>query len=304
MTIGERIKELRKKNDLTQEKLADYLCVSYQAVSKWECGVSSPDLSLIGPLTKVLHVSADELLGLTNEKADHKNREWEDEYKDTWKTGDIEKRLEVCRSVVHDHPGDMKWMYRLAMVLDMHCYSWGNKDRYDSGRAEAIRYYSTVIEHTDDATLRENAVAAIVQALSYSGRKEEARKYIDLYPKERQGDLLGYCLEGDEKIAHRQRKIKRAFENFISLLSFYDPYEVQLMGELIKTVIPDGNYLDDLYCMYCYEMGRAKKPWRKTVLTTPFSHLSMQKRMRLQKTGSNTTNPVSTDIQLHCLIKS
>lgn len=167
--------------------------------------------------------------------------------------------MEVCRSVVHDHPGDMKWMYRLAMVLDMHCYSWGNKDRYDSGRAEAIRYYSTVIEHTDDATLRENAVAAIVQALSYSGRKEEARKYIDLYPKERQGDLLGYCLEGDEKIAHRQRKIKRAFENFISLLSFYDPYEVQLMGELIKTVIPDGNYLDDLYCMYCYEMGRAKK---------------------------------------------
>ena len=29
MTIGERIKELRKKNDFTQEKLADYLCVSY-----------------------------------------------------------------------------------------------------------------------------------------------------------------------------------------------------------------------------------------------------------------------------------
>ncbi len=40
MTIGERIKVLRKRNDLTQEKLADYLCVSYQAVSKWECGVS------------------------------------------------------------------------------------------------------------------------------------------------------------------------------------------------------------------------------------------------------------------------
>ena len=40
MNIGEKIKELRRKNDLTQEKLADYLNVSYQAVSKWECGVS------------------------------------------------------------------------------------------------------------------------------------------------------------------------------------------------------------------------------------------------------------------------
>ena len=33
MTIGERIKALRRQNGMTQEKLAEYLCVSYQAVS-------------------------------------------------------------------------------------------------------------------------------------------------------------------------------------------------------------------------------------------------------------------------------
>ena len=65
MTIGERIKALRKQNGMTQEKLAEYLCVSYQAVSKWECGLSSPDLSLIAPLTKLFNISADELLGIT-----------------------------------------------------------------------------------------------------------------------------------------------------------------------------------------------------------------------------------------------
>ena len=48
--IGQKIKELRKKNDMTQEKLADYLFVSYLAVSKWETGAASPDLSLIVPL--------------------------------------------------------------------------------------------------------------------------------------------------------------------------------------------------------------------------------------------------------------
>ncbi|MBO5299190.1 MAG: helix-turn-helix transcriptional regulator [Clostridia bacterium] len=38
--IGKRIKELRKKNDITQERLADYLGLTDKAVSKWECGVS------------------------------------------------------------------------------------------------------------------------------------------------------------------------------------------------------------------------------------------------------------------------
>ena len=75
MTIGEKIKELRKKNDLTQEKLADYLCVSYQAVSKWECGLSSPDLSLIVPLAKLLHVTTDELLGMTAPETDKRKLE-------------------------------------------------------------------------------------------------------------------------------------------------------------------------------------------------------------------------------------
>ena len=38
--IGRRIKDLRKKKDMTQERLAEYLNVSFQAVSKWETGVS------------------------------------------------------------------------------------------------------------------------------------------------------------------------------------------------------------------------------------------------------------------------
>ena len=40
LKIGEKIKELRKTQDITQEKLADYLNISYQAISKWENGVS------------------------------------------------------------------------------------------------------------------------------------------------------------------------------------------------------------------------------------------------------------------------
>ena len=74
MTIGERIKMLRKQNNMTQERLAEHLCVSYQAVSKWECGLSSPDLSLIPPLTKLFNISADELLGLNDFGEDYADK--------------------------------------------------------------------------------------------------------------------------------------------------------------------------------------------------------------------------------------
>ena len=62
--IGIKIKELRKKKDMTQEKLAEYLNVSFQAVSKWETGAASPDLSMIVPLARLLDVTTDELFGV------------------------------------------------------------------------------------------------------------------------------------------------------------------------------------------------------------------------------------------------
>ena len=40
LAIGENIRNFRKKNDLTQEALADRLGVTYQSISRWENGVS------------------------------------------------------------------------------------------------------------------------------------------------------------------------------------------------------------------------------------------------------------------------
>ena len=47
MMIGEKIKTLRREMKLTQEQLAEYLDISSQAVSKWETGISSPDIDML-----------------------------------------------------------------------------------------------------------------------------------------------------------------------------------------------------------------------------------------------------------------
>ena len=60
--INEQIKHLRKSNNLTQEELAEKLNVSRQAITKWESGLGTPDISNIEAIAKLFNVSIDELL--------------------------------------------------------------------------------------------------------------------------------------------------------------------------------------------------------------------------------------------------
>lgn len=61
-TIGENIAYFRKKNKLTQEELAEQLSVTSQAVSKWECDSSYPDITGMQSLAKILGVTVDEII--------------------------------------------------------------------------------------------------------------------------------------------------------------------------------------------------------------------------------------------------
>lgn len=56
----------RKKSGLTQEKLAEKLDVSPAAISKWERGISTPELSMVCKLADCFEITVDELLGRTN----------------------------------------------------------------------------------------------------------------------------------------------------------------------------------------------------------------------------------------------
>ena len=62
MNIGEKIYNLRKKKNLSQEDLASVLNVSRQTISKWETGESNPDIDKIVPLCNFFEISTDEFL--------------------------------------------------------------------------------------------------------------------------------------------------------------------------------------------------------------------------------------------------
>lgn len=71
--IGKTITHLRKKAGFTQKGLADRLFISDKAVSKWERGLSVPDISFLGKLSVLLDVDIDVLL---EGKSDFREDEW------------------------------------------------------------------------------------------------------------------------------------------------------------------------------------------------------------------------------------
>ena len=60
--IGNLISKLRKEKGLTQQALGDLVGVGSGAVSKWERGITLPDIGIINELSQILGISSDELL--------------------------------------------------------------------------------------------------------------------------------------------------------------------------------------------------------------------------------------------------
>ena len=69
--VSNKIIQARERLGLTQQQLAEKLCVTNKAVSKWECGVTLPDISLLVPLCRVLGLTVQELL-----EASRENLQW------------------------------------------------------------------------------------------------------------------------------------------------------------------------------------------------------------------------------------
>ncbi|MBO4415603.1 MAG: helix-turn-helix domain-containing protein [Lachnospiraceae bacterium] len=67
LTIGTIIKKLRTEHSVTQEELAEYLGISFQAVSKWETGNTLPDITLLPKLASFFGVRIDELFSVDHE---------------------------------------------------------------------------------------------------------------------------------------------------------------------------------------------------------------------------------------------
>ncbi len=245
-TIGQRIKDLRKKHDLTQEKLADFLGVTYQSVSKWECGITLPDLTLIVPLARILHVSTDELLGMHAEDNEARRLALEDAYRKTWETGDMEERYRIAREASAEFPEEMRYMDWLAWITAMRSFSFEDDETYKSEQEKAIRLFACVIENAEDERIRASSIQGIVQYLAIRGRHSEALRYAEFYPESlplSRDDVLLTCLKGDEAKILAQKMLDRSLTKILNQIGCGTLNACIAQEQVLRALIPDENYM-------------------------------------------------------------
>ncbi len=245
MSIGTTIKKLRRDRGFTQEQLAEWLGVSTNAVSQWECDKTAPDISHLPMLANIFEVSADVLLEINiaknKKQADLNN--FTVKYTELHLHGRTAERLALCRTMQKKYPNDETVRYYLMCALQ--------SGYMDECFDEIVALGEQLLESAS-MEYRMGAIRGLCFTYLHKGEKTEALRYADMLPS--MEDLHVHVLEGSALIEHCQNYFwelcNRTYLYMKSLLDCesarYSPQEKHAMWrtlyDMYGTIFSDGDF--------------------------------------------------------------
>lgn len=172
--LGTNIKEYRLKKGYTQEQLAYELGVSSQTVSRWENGMTYPDIVMLPIIAELFDTSIDNLMGYAKECS---TIEREDFFVEV-RTLETSERIMRHREMLQKYPNDTYLQFSLANLL---YYKLVKK--YDDVEAEQeIRLLCYRILHSNLPDMQCGAKRLLALISAKNGEVEEAMKYVNELP--------------------------------------------------------------------------------------------------------------------------
>jgi len=214
--IGDKIRSLRKSRNISQEILAQYLGVTFQAVSKWENGSAMPDVTLIPAIAAFFEVSTDELFDFNRIETERKVQQtcWDiAEYR----YSNPEKAEADLRALLRQYPGN-------EVILNNLIYSLQINKKYD----ETVDTCKALIETAKDDSTRYDAARIMAETYKEMGEYALCKQAIDLIPEyfftHREEKAL--LLEGEDMFRPAWQEKCQSMETFLSMtLRIADYYE-------------------------------------------------------------------------------
>ncbi|MBR6506847.1 MAG: helix-turn-helix transcriptional regulator [Clostridia bacterium] len=206
--LGEKIKSLRKEKNISQEIFANYLGVSFQAVSKWENGNTMPDVTMIPAIASFFSVSTDELFDFNLYEIEKNVDAIVDEYSKYW-YADKAKAEQVIRDGLKKYPGNDILLNCLIGVLS----ELGKND-------EVITVGKALVESTKHDDVRFDAYRIMAEAYKAKGEYQLAKDAIEHIPEIYFSKLgvAAHLLEDDEMYEAAQKHKNISAEDLIDML--------------------------------------------------------------------------------------
>lgn len=262
--IGEVIRCLRKEQQLTQEKLAEALGVSFQSVSRWENGLAYPDITLIPSIARFFNVSTDTLFDMNNEDLQKRHTDLETAFLQFRSCGDTEGCITLMQEARREFPRDYHFMMNLAEAMES-CSDGSavQKESYKSANyGEQIHSLcQQVLEDCNVDAERYRAIRLLCNYFSMAGNTGEALHLLEGVADIRHSReiMLESILSGEDKLHCLQGNMLFAIEytaDTMAKLAFRKDYglaeklsiEKKILYittaiNLYKALFSDGNYL-------------------------------------------------------------
>ena len=170
--IGKNIKKLREKKSITQEKLANYLGVTPQAISRWESETGYPDIELLPMIADFFDVTIDELLDRNMLQNKNEIKEGIKKIDILHSQGETQKRKELIIELYNKYPYNFELMNYYIWEL---AYDEQN-EKYD----DIEKLCLLILEECTNNQIRYSAI----QCLSgYYDNKCETKKALNILKK-------------------------------------------------------------------------------------------------------------------------
>lgn len=211
MKIGNVIRKYRKEAGLTQEEMANRLGVTTPAVNKWENGVSNPDIELLAPIARLLHISLDTLMSFHENLTPSEIGEMIGQMDKMLETERFDTVYEWACGKIKEYPNCNMLIWQIAVILDANRLIGGcdEPEKYDR---QINSWYETALGD-DNEEIRRHAADSLFGFYLRKKNYAKAEEYLQYFNEH---DPMKKIYQG--RLYKEHKKMEEAYEAFENVL--------------------------------------------------------------------------------------
>lgn len=227
LNIGKCIIQKRKERKITQQQLADYIGVSKASVSKWESGLSYPDILLLPQLAAYFNISVDELMGYSPQLAKEDIKKIYNKFSHEFTVRTFDEVMEQCNKLIKKYYSCFPFL--LSMIQLLLNYSGLIKDK-------------------------EIKKEIFQQCIVLSRRvKEESENISDIKNANTKEALAEMALGNSEKVIHLlDNKLAPYSGDDVILVNAYRMQEETAQAKVVNQILLYNNVINTLALLHNY----------------------------------------------------